>query len=233
MSAYRTAIDQTTAAVDRRARYFRNQVVIVVAIAALVIIGAFVWSAAALWAGLLLIPACGLYFHADSRLLNRWRSDLLQPWVARELDLVAYCQAIRANPILPKETTGAMLASLPLARDLISEQKMLTPTRQAIAAASLATHRGRADALLLKTIASGILVGAVVAALWMRALVPLIGLAALAVLPVVGIGLGRWRQARCEAEVAACRTRAGFNESDYTRFIGRMVAPTSAHRETP
>jgi hypothetical protein len=218
VSAYRTAIDQTIAAVDRRARYFRNQVVIVVTIAAAVALAAFVWSAAALWAWLLLVPACGLFFCADATLLNEWRSDVLQPWVARELDLVAWSQAIRANPVLPRETTGAMLATLPMAGDLVAEQKILTPTRQAIAASSLAFHRSKSDALLLNAIASAVIVGVLLATLWMRAWTPLLGLAVLVVLPAVRAWTTRRWQKRCETEVAACRTHPGFNEEDYGRI---------------
>lgn len=215
MSAYRTAIDLTTAVIDRRAKYFRNQVVIVVAIAAVVAVAAFAWSAAALWAWLLLVPACGLFFYADSRVLNAWRSSVLEPWIARDLDLVAWCQAIRANPVLPKETTGAMLATLPMASDLVAEQKILTPTRQAIAAATRAVHGAKADTLLLNTVGSAIVVGAVLAALWVRAWSPLVGLATLLVLPLLRAWASRRRRARCEADVAALRVQQGFSASDY------------------
>lgn len=218
MSAYRTAIDDTTAAVDRRAGYFRNQIIVVVSIAALVAAAAFFWSVQALWAWLLLVPACGLFFHADSRLVNRWRSDVLRPWVARELDLVAWCQAIGANPVLPKETTGGMLATLPIAGDLVAEQKILASTRQAIAASCLAIHRAKTDVLLLDAIASGVIVAILLAALWLRRWTPLLGLTVLVLLPVVRAWITRRWQKQCEAAVAACRTEAGFNEEDYGRI---------------
>jgi hypothetical protein len=48
VSAYRTAIDQTIETIDRRARYFRNQIVIVVTICALVVVAIVTRLASAL-----------------------------------------------------------------------------------------------------------------------------------------------------------------------------------------
>ena len=223
MSAYRTAIDRTTAVIDRRAKYFRNQIVIVVGIVTVAAVGAFAWSAAALWAVLLLVPSCGLFFYVDSRVLTEWRSGLLEPWIARDLDLVAWCQAIRANPVLPKETTGAMLATLPSARDLVAEQKILTPTRRAIAATCLALHQSRSDSLLLNAIASGVVVAILLAALWMASWAPLLGLIALGPLPLVRTWIARWRRARCDTEVAVCRTQVGFSEEEYATARRRLA----------
>src|SRR5262249_47754617 len=159
--------------------YFRNQVVTVVAISVLVVVAALAarW-AFALWGWLFLVPACGLFFHADSRLLDAWRLELLTAWVACELDFAAFREAIRANPALPKATTEGMLATLPSVGGLVAEQKVLTPTRQAIAASSFALHGAKADALLLNTIASGIIVGVVLVTLWMREWILLLGLVA-------------------------------------------------------
>ncbi len=191
---------------------------VVVGISATVAVSAIIGrSASTLWALLLLVPACGLFFYADNKVLEEWRSELLAGWITRELDLAALCQSIRANPALPRGTAEGMLMTLPSAGDLVAEQKVLTPTRRAIATASLAIHRGKADELLLKAIASGIVVGAFLAALWMRALVPLLGLATLALLPLVRAWTSRRRWAEYDAEVASCRTQPGFSEADYAR----------------
>jgi hypothetical protein len=217
MSAYRTALDRTTATIDRRARYFRNQIVIVVTIGVLVVIAAILRSPSALWAFLLLVPACGLFFFSDSRALNGWRSGLLAAWITGELDFAAYREAIRANPRLPKGTVEGMLMTLPSAGSLVAEQSLPAPTRRAIAAASLALHRGRADALLLQAVASGVVVGVLLAALWMRRWTPLIGLVTLGLVPVIRALVSRWRRTQCEAEVAVCRSQPGFSEADYAR----------------
>ena len=166
----------------------------------------------------MLVPACGLFFYADSRVLNVWRSELLRPWVACELDFAALGEAIRANPALPKATAEGMLASLPSAGDLVTEQKVLTPTRRAIAAATLALHADRADALLLKAATSGLLVATAVAAIWTRAWVPLIVLLILVPLPIARVWMRRRREARCEVKIASCRAQPGFNEAEYTQI---------------
>jgi hypothetical protein len=219
VSAYRTAIGQTVRAIERRAVHLRNQIVVVVVISALVVIAAIVArSAAVLWAWLLLVAICGLFFHADSRLLNRWRFAVLTHWTARALDFAAFRESIRAIPGLPKGTTEGMLVTLPSCGALVAEQKILAPTRQAIAAASLAVHRGRADRLLLNVVASAVVVGVLLATLWMRTWVPLVGLSTLALVPAVRAWTGRRRQARLETEVAACRAEQGFSEADYERI---------------
>jgi len=219
VAAYRSAIEQTARTIERRARYFRNQVIVVVTISVVCIVAAVVTrSASALWGWLVLIPACGLFFYTDSRVLMEWRSELLRSWVARELDFAAFRQAILANPALPKATTEGMLASLPSAGDLVAEQQVPTPTRQAIAAASLALHGGRADALLLNVVTGGLIVATAIAAIWMRAWVPLIALSTVVPLPIARVWMRRRRDARCEAEVARCRAQPGFTDADYTRI---------------
>jgi hypothetical protein len=219
VSAYGDAIDQTMLTIDHRARRFRNQIVTVVAVSVVAVAVAIVTrSAAALWFWLLLIPVCGFFLYADNQLLNGWRTDLLAAWTARDLDLVALCQAIRANPLLPRETVAAMLSTLPLDTDPVAEQRLSTSTRRAIAAAVASRHRGRTGRLLLKVIASAIVVGAALAALWARRWLSLAAIATLVLLPLIGAWLGVRRRAECEAQIAAARADAGFNEEDYVRL---------------
>jgi hypothetical protein len=112
--------------------------------------------AAALLVGLLksllalsiLIPLCGGFFARDSRIVDNWRASVLQAWVARDLDLVAYKLVICANPALPQTTVEGMLATLPLADGLTDEQALSTSTRQAVAATACATYRVRTDAVV-------------------------------------------------------------------------------------
>jgi hypothetical protein len=223
LSTYRTAIDDTARTIQRRAGRFRNQVVMVVALSAIGGVAAVITrSITSLLAVLLLVPACGAFFYADSRLLNAWRRDVLRPWTAGQLDVAAFCLAIRANSALPKPTTEAMLATLPSAGDLVAEQKVLTPTRQAVAAVCGATHDSAADALLLNTIASGNVVAVVLMAIWSRRWNPLLGLVLLVALPVARGWIARRRQARCAAEVQACRSQIGFSESDFATICATL-----------
>jgi hypothetical protein len=172
-----------------------------------------------LWGLLVLIPACGAFFCVDARVLNEWRREILTLWIARDIDFTAFAGSLRANPVLPKETISGMLLTLPCADNLVTEQKLLSPTREAIATVSLGMHRSRADALLLQTIASAIVVSALLAARWTAAWNPLCALAAIALVPPVRLWAVRRRRLRSEAEVAVCREQAGFNEADFARVV--------------
>ncbi len=213
MSAYRIAIDRTARVIERRARYFRNQVVTVVLVGAASIAWALAAHSPSGLAGILfLVPVCGLFFFADAKLLNQWRSGLLASWETGDLEIAALRDALRANPSLPKETTEGMLATLPAASDLAAEQRLLTPTRHTIAATSRAVHGARTDRLLLDAVLSGVAAVSLVAALGTSAWTPLLGLAVL----VLRLPLGAWTQRRRldarDAEVEACRRQPGFSE---------------------
>jgi hypothetical protein len=219
-SAYRAAIEATTRVIERRARYFRNQVVAVLLLG----VASLAWALAARsWLGLaallFLIPACGAFLVADARRLDDWRSAVLASWVRREIDLAAFRDAICAHPALPKETTNAMLATLPQAGDLASEQRILTPTRRAAASASQAAHRGRVDALVLNVAVSAIATGVVAAALWTHNWTPLLGLTTLALRPLAGAALRRRRLTARATDVAACRRQPEFQEAEYERLL--------------
>lgn len=218
MSAYRTAIDETTGAIDLRARYFRNLIVTVVSIGALVVVAAFVAGARALWGWLLFVPACGVFFYIDARVLNRWRRTTLAAWIPREIDLEVLRKTLQAKAAIPKGTLEGMLSTMPQVGDLVAEQQLATPTRRAIAAASLAAHEGRASALLLQAIASGIAVGSVLAALWMRTYAPLLGLLPAAIVPGAGQAwVTRRQRARRELEIEQCRRDSEFSEGEVAR----------------
>jgi hypothetical protein len=168
-SSYREALDATLAVLQRRARNLRNLVVVVVLIGVASLAGALVTRPASGLAGLLiLVPACGFFFFADAMLLGDWRSALVASWVRGEVDFAAFRDALRATPSLPTETTEAMLETLPSAGDLVAEQSIHGPTRQALAAANRTMHRARADTLLLNAAASAVAIGMVAVAIWTR-----------------------------------------------------------------
>jgi hypothetical protein len=198
---------------------FRRQAVAVVGLIALTVVyslAAGQWRALA--ALLLLVPLCGLFLLRDGRIVERWRGQLLERWIEKEIDFEAFFAAMRANPRLPSRTLDGMLQTLPSLGDLTSEQTLQPPTRRAIAAACVDSHRRQSDALLLKVPASGIVAVVVLAAAWTDSWRPLIGGVALVLLPVVGAWRRRRRRAICEAEVAACRVQPGFDEHGYERM---------------
>lgn len=206
--------------IERRATFYRNLVVTVVLIGVASLVVALAARSLAGLAGVLfLIPACGLFFHLDARLLNGWRADLLERWAGGELDLEALRPALHGHPGLPRDTLDAMLATLPSVANLAEEQRIPNPSRQAAAAAYRAMHQERSDLLLLDAVLSGIAAAALVAALWMRSWTPLPGLVVLALRPPLGAWMRRRRLAAREADVAACRRQPGFSEPNYARLL--------------
>jgi len=191
----------------------------VVAVSALVLVAAALTrSFAAFSAWLLVVPASGLFWLADDRLLSQWRTELLALWVLRQLDFAVLRETILANPALPKGTLEGMLMTLPSVGDLVEEQKVHTPTRKAIAAATLAEHRARTDALLVNVIASAIVVVSVITAIWSSRWLPLSGMISLMLVPVARSWALRVRRSRCEIEVAALQIQPGFSDADYQRL---------------
>src|SRR5215470_11285497 len=144
MSAYRLAIVQTITTIDTRARYFRDFVV-----ADLVLTfgsmgwAAVTWTFSPLACLLLLFPAWGLFFLLDAKLVNDWRSRLLDAWVKKEIELRGFCDAVSAIPTLPKETLQSMLATLPSVGDLPTEQQTPSSIREATAALTTRMHAGQ------------------------------------------------------------------------------------------
>ncbi len=223
MSAYRLAIEQTETAIQRRARVFRNQVVVVSLVSlATILSAAATRSFAPLGAVLVLVPLAGSFLFADAILLTAWRSTLMAAWAACDLDLAAFCHTIRVHPTLPKPTLEGMLATLPVVGELTEEQAVTAPTRQAIAAALTAIHRSRSDDLLFKVVGSAVAVVTVVAAIWIGDWRPLLALLSLLALPIVHAWLERRRLERLRAEIASCRADARFSDADYERIGGAV-----------
>ncbi len=194
MSAYRAAIDQTTLTIERRARNYRNLVIGVVVVSILSISSALVIrSLAPLLGSLLIIPLCGMFFFTDSKVLEAWRFELLKEWVSRSIDIAGFSAAIRANPILPKGTTEAMLATLPSVGNLAEEQKMSSATREAVAVKLLAMHQSVSDSLALRAGATALVACALILSGTLRRWEPLLVLASLVLMPIAS-GLMRRRR---------------------------------------
>jgi hypothetical protein len=170
LSSYRGAIDHTTQTIDRRAKHYRNLIIVVT----------FVGVGSTLWAGIawsclplagifLLVPFCGLYFFIDEKLQNRWQHELFAHWERGELDFRALYDAVTSISTLPKNTVESMLETLPSTGDLVTEQSISSSTRKAIAAVVTTIHACRSDHIAFKaagyTITGSVLI--VAAALWM------------------------------------------------------------------
>lgn len=153
MSAYRNAIDFTTATINKRAKLYRN-LIIAVSFAGIAFIAFAVisWSLIPLVGIIFLVPCCGMYLWLDGNLLNQWRYKLLKDWNIGEIDFRALRDAIAGISILPKNTVESMMAMLPYAGDLVAEQGIHPSTRNAIALLINMIHTCRTDQLFFKTV---------------------------------------------------------------------------------
>ena len=232
MSVYRLAIDQTTSAIDRRARFYRNLIVAVV----VVILGSVVWAIFA-WAWipllgcLFLFPICGLYFFLDAQVLQGWRSQLLEPWCQRELDFRAFQPAIEAVPGLPQESLRSMLATLPLSDDWHAEHELSRSTRKAIAVVMTLLHSSRSDVLLSKTLSLTLIGGSLVVAAVLWQWEPLLGI-------MVGF-LFLWlrqvwrslRVKRCREGLEVVRKHPDFDQTQFQALLSLLSWNPLSDRE--
>jgi hypothetical protein len=228
VSLYRIAIEWTTSTIDHRAKYFRNLIIVVVAITLLSIIwAAFIRSVAPLTGLLLLLPICGFFFVLDAKLLDDWRSHLIEAWVKKDIDFRAFCEAVNAVPKLPKETLRGMLATLPSAGDLPAEQRISSSTREAVAAAVRGIHSRQSGIVALKAIAAAIVSASVIVAVAFRMWGPILGSLAVCLLPALGTWLNRRRVDVTEKTILAYRAKPDFSHEKYRQLI--KTFPWSAH----
>ncbi len=220
MSAYRAAIDETTKAIDHRARYYRNLIVAVSAISLGSIGWAVVsWSFSPLVGVVLLVPACGLFFFLDGRLLDDWRSGLIAAWANKDLDFQAFRHAAGAMPALPKGTLQSMLATLPRAKDLVAEQDISSSTREGVAAAVAAVQACQSDTVAVKAATSGFVSTLMVVAVVSRTWKPLLGFLALLLLPLVRGWLKRRRIAIWQQRILTSRAKPDFSGKNYRQLV--------------
>ena len=223
MSTYRIAILQTITTIDTRARYFRNLAVAVVVLT-LASMGwaAVTWTFSPLAGLLLLLPACGLFFFLDAKLLNDWRAQLLDGWAKKEIELRAFCDAVSAIQTLPKDTLHSMLGSLPSAGDLPAEQRISSSTREATAALTITMHACESDAMALKVtgfvIATSLLIIAVILWMWQ----PILVITVLALFPLLGKWLRRRRLRALGERTAATRAMPDFSNVTYRELVAKL-----------
>jgi hypothetical protein len=223
VSAYRLAILQTITTINSRARHFRNLVVAVVVLT----LGSMGWAAVTwtfspLACLLLLFPAWGLFFFLEAKLLSDWRSRLLDAWVKKDIELRGFGDAVSAIPTLPKETLQIMLATLPSAGDLRTEQRISSSLREATAALTTAMHACEADAMALKATAFAIATVSLITAgiLWMWQ--PILGITVLALFPFMRKRLRRRRLRALEERTVTARAKPDFSNATYRELVANL-----------
>jgi hypothetical protein len=234
MSAYRIAILQTITTIDNRACYFRNLVVAVVVLTLAFIGWAAVTGTFSPLAGLLLLlPAYGVFFFLDAKLLNDWRAQLLDAWVRKEIEFRAFCDAVSAIPTLPKDMLHSMLTTLPSAGDLPAEQGSSSSTREAAAALTTTMHACESDAMALKAtglaISSGSLIIAVILWMWQ----PILGITVLALVPLLRNWLRSRRLRALGKRTAATRAKPDFSDAKYGELVAKLPWDSISPAEKP
>ena len=223
MSAYRLAVLQTITTINNRACYFRNLVVAVVVLT-LASIGwaAVTWTFSPLAGLLLLLPTCGLFFFLDAKLLNDWRAQLLDGWVRKEIEFWAFCDAVSAIPMLPKDTLHSMLTTLPSAGDLLAEQGSSSSTREAAAALRTTMHACESDAMALKATAFAIATGSLITAaiFWMWQ--PTLGIIAIGLLPVLRKYMRNRRLGTLRDRTATATAKSDFDNEKYMELAAYL-----------
>jgi len=227
MSVYRVAIDQTTEAIDRRAKYYRNLIVSIVSIGmGAIILAAFTSSWSPLTGFLLFFPACGAYFFCDHRLLNQWRLGLFAVWMKNELDFQAFFPAMNALPTLPKGSLESMLATLPLLKaDLFSEQQISSPTRELVADLLMTKYAFRSDSLALKTAAYVMLSALLILSVEFQIWQPLVGILVLAGIPIMQKGMRLRRINKMKENLRRVSKLPDFNREAYLEFVHKLSQP--------
>lgn len=223
MSAYRLAIVQTITTIDTRARYFRDFVVADVALTfGSMGWAAVTWTLSPLACLLLLFPAWGLFFLLDAKLVNDWRSRLLDAWVKKEIELGGFCDAVSAIPTLPKETLQSMLATLPSVGDLPTEQQTSSSIREATAALTTTMHACESDVMVLKSTALAIATGSLITAGILWRWQPISGMTVLALFPLLRKWLKRRRLRAFGQKTAAAQAKPDFNNVKYSEFVANL-----------
>ena len=229
MSTYHTAIDQTTTTLDQRAKHFRNLIVAVT----------FVGLGSILWAGLtwswlplsgtfLLMPFCGLYLFYDERLLNKWRQALLSAWDRGEIDLSAFHDAMISISTLPTNSIQSMLATLPHAGDIVTEQGISSSTRKAASAVITTIDCCRSDLLAYKTAGFTVIGTSIIVAIAYSKSQPLFGVFAVGLIFFMQKYSKKRRLNHAIGKIQTAQQEADFNLQKFTNVIDSIQWPISA-----
>jgi hypothetical protein len=171
---------------------------------------------------LFVIPVCGFFFFLDAQVLGGWQSRMMDAWVKKDIDFYALGVAVNAIPKLPKDTVTSMLATLPSERDLSSEQKVSSGTREAVTAAVVGIHACQSDAVALKTAVAAVVSGSVIIAAAFRAWEPMLGGVAWILLPMLGKWLKKRRIAVMEERTLAALAKPDFSSKKYGELVERL-----------
>lgn len=223
MSAYSVAFDLTVQTIERRARFYRNLIAVIIAVSLCSAGGALAaWTPEAMTGLLLIYPVCCFYFFLDERLLNDWRSQLCANWAKKELDFWAFRDAMLAMPNFPKATLQSMVETLPASPDWSMERAASERTRKVLTLVVTAIHDSRANTALIKAAAAAMVAVSIIFTMVLGVWYPILFIAAIALLPLFGIGMKGRRLRKLRTSIIAARQDAEFNGELFTGLINYL-----------
>jgi protein-S-isoprenylcysteine O-methyltransferase Ste14 len=224
MSDYRPLIELTSKLLLKRTNCFRILVITVILISLSVLITTIlvmgIWPTVGL---LLLIPGYSLYLVCDNHLLIAWRTQVMNAWKSKAVDLSALRQALTANKTHPQQSIGAMLESLPETGDLAAEQSISKQIRLA------ATDRLIAHSYTLhyKLIRNAVVHAMVAITLsWAALTQSWAAVLATTAVPVLYIAFelfSRFRKSKIVERENQYRASDDFDDSKYSQIINSQV----------
>ena len=232
MSEYRTALDQTAEAVRSRSQAFRD-LIIAVALTGLTSVGSMIAlpSLRPSSALLLFAPLVYAFLWRDHVILGSWRKGLGEAWTCKRIDFAALRHTLAAHPTLPRSTVQGMLDTLPAARDLSSEQRVSSCTREGVMqAVTLRDDSNTANARAV-TLALGVGALSAILAAWSVSWYPLLALGVVPCVPIVIDWQRRRRIATTLERIKQLKYDQTFVRSEYRELVAALAWETGNRQQ--
>ncbi len=216
LPTYRSLIDLTSETLIERTKCYRYLVItfaIITLVSVCAIIVTMSWRPSTLL--LFLFPAYSFFLVCDNRKLNKWRTQIIEAWKSKAIDLNALRQAITANKAVPQQILQGMLETLPDAGDLVKEQTVSVSIRKALANAYIACDDNLRSKLICRAILHTIIAATIISAVFVKTWIPLSALAIAPMLLIMCNWLGRKRISKAIDKVTIYRESKDFNHAEY------------------
>lgn len=203
MSAYSVHIALTIDVINARARSFRNQVVCAVIATLSIIVAAIalrsLWPLTGLFA---LVPACGAFLWLDAARVAEWRSTIVGAWERREINLLAFSHAMRANTTLPQATLNSMLYFLQDSGAGAAGDRASISTRRTAATVTRFSDKLDSRRLAVKIGAAVVVAASVLCSAGARTWTPLAWVPTILLLPMLLRWLESWNARQSSAALS-------------------------------
>jgi hypothetical protein len=170
----------------------------------------------------LLVPFCGLHFFIDGKLLDQWRQELFADWEKGEIDFRALYDAVISISTLPKDSVKGMLDTLPSSGDLVTEQRISSSTRKAVAAVVTTINNCRSDDIALTaagyTITGSVIIAAIAFWQWQ----PLLGLFAVGLILLLQKWVRLIRLKGAKERLCVAQQDSDFSSKKFVNIVSEL-----------